>query len=205
MKTKVYLLLFIISTFSCSDSLTSKEGKHKADKKQVKEGELAVIEKSIDSTTFRKEDSSTQTDIKIEISSNLEFLRAQEVHMTLTRIEVVEESFYHLLDSLVKREKKCMDSNIEGLHWTINEFQEDIYTLTLASEVIRRYEGFFYIDEMLFMTSADLPNVYKPTNKMKEFHFERDSLPYPEDYSVYLFTNFNGEIKIVESYLLPCD
>ena len=205
MKIKLYLLLFIISVFSCSDSLTSKEGKHKADKKQIREGELAAIEKSIDTTTLRKEDSSTQTDIKIEISSHLEFLRAQEVHMTLTRLEIVEESFYHLLDSLVKREKECMDSNIEGLHWTINGFQEDIYALTLASEVRRRYKGFFYIDEMLFMTSADLPKVYKPTSKKKEFYFERDSLPYPEDYSVYLFSILNGEIKIVESYPLPCD
>jgi hypothetical protein len=134
-----------------------------------------------------------------------DFEKTYKINLTLPQFEITDSKFYYILDSLNTLEKKCMGSEIHELHWTLNSFSDKVMELTMASGIGKGYKGYFYINKMLYLTSTDLSQVSRPTGKKKNFLFEGKSSIMVEDYSVYLFSKANNEVKIVKAYNLPCN
>lgn len=167
---------------------------------------LAVLDSNkIDSAAPKEIKKKEKINDSLRIKSD-DWTGTREVKLKLNEFKVTDNLFYSLLDSIVKREKKCMNSNLNALHWKLFELKENVFHLTMGSDIGKaKYEGYFMIDNMIFLTTKDIPNKLERTERIEKFKFKNKNFPYPEDYSTYFFANVNGQMKIVKSYTIPCD
>lgn len=209
MKTKIYILvIFTIAFIGCKD--TTKSTNESEVGINVADTILIEPKNSIDSNKVEHTDKvNTKKAInQVETTKELtvDWTGTHEIKLVLNEFRITDSLFYSLLDSLVKREKRCMNSTLSALHWTLFEWQEKVYHLTMSSDVGEaEYLGFFFIDNMLFLTAENLPEQFEQTGKSREFTFQDKNFPYPEDYSSYFIANMNGQMKLVKSYAFPCD
>lgn len=208
MKTNIYILfIFTITFIGCKDTTKSIDKEEK--RINVADSTLTEPSNSIDSNKLELSDTINvrKTQKQVDTTKNTKVKTGTyEVNLVLNEFEIIDSSFHTLLDSLVKRERRCMNSNLNDLHWTLFEWQEKEYHFTMSSGVGEtEYLGFFIINDMLFLTEENLPEQFKKTDKTKKFKFKNKHLPHPEDYSAYFIAKMNGKMTLVKSYPLPCD
>lgn len=223
MNVKSCFNILLLCTFAlgCSNSESSRGEKNLPDDRtEVSEGVAvenanklqtdtvsdvaAVSSDELQTDTLADNKQATSSD-KAKKYIKPDFTENYKVNLTLPQLEIIDSKFYHLLDSLNTLEKKCMGSEIQGLHWTLNSFPDKVMELTMASGIGKGYKGYFYINNMLYLTSTDLSQVSRPSGKKKDFLFEGKNFIMVEDYSVYLLAKENNEVKIVKAYNLPCN
>ena len=209
MNTKIFILVFLaIAIIGCK--VNTKSNDEKAT--NISAANTIQLQPSIaiDSNKIDKVDTTaTKLNVNVDDTSkdiSGDWTGTHEVKLELKEFEVMDSVLYSILDSVVKLEKKCMKSNLSNLHWTLFEWQENVFHLTMSSDVGEaEYKGYFMIDNMLFLTAEYLPKKLKHTGEFKKFTFEDKNVPYPEDYSTYFFANVNGQMKLIKSYTMPCN
>jgi len=211
MNTKIFILVFLaIAIIGCKGNTKSSDEKSThvsaTDTIQLQPSMSITIGSNkidkVDTTATKLNENADGTSKDI----SADWTGTHKVKLELKEFEVMDSVLYSLLDSIVKREKKCMKSNLSALHWTLFEWQENVFHLTMASDVGEtEYKGYFMIDNMLFLTAEYLPKKLKQTGEFKKFTFEDKNFPYPEDYSSYFVANVSGQMKLIKSYTIPCD
>ncbi len=135
----------------------------------------------------------------------VDFTKTVQVKVKMNEIEFLDSVFFKQIDSLIKFEKKCMNSTLKGLHWVFNDIGEKTYELTASSDFAGTYHGYVVIDNSIVFLGPKELRLYRKTERNRMFIFANKKFPFPEDYSVWLF-KFDGErIKLVKSYTFPCD
>jgi len=204
MNTKIFIIVFLaIAMIGCKGNKSSNENTIRVnaeDTIQLQPSSNKIVKVDTKATKLDGIADGTLKD------TSEDWTGTHKVKLELKEFEVMDSVLYSLLDSLVKSEKKCLSSNLSALHWTLFEWQENVYHLTMASDVGEaEYKGYFMIDNMLFLTTENLPKNLKQTGEFKKFEFEDKNFTYPEDYSTYLVANVNGQMKLIKSYTIPCD
>ncbi|MFP5471889.1 MAG: hypothetical protein ACLGGV_09870 [Bacteroidia bacterium] len=195
---RAVIIIVLILNISCDDN--SQKRFTKTSEKKIEKTKKNDIDTSITPTElFEIEDTINKKD------DIFDYTKTIEVEAVMNQVEFIDLNFYNILDSLVKFEKKCLNSNLDELHWTFFKINEKIYEFTAHSDFGGEYSGYTTIDNTLVFFNTDEPSLYKKTNKKREFHFTNKKFPYPEDYSVWILKSKNGEMKILKSYTLPCE
>lgn len=197
-------MIVLILTISCNDNSSQRIIEKTDDLKTEKSEQYIEIDtlKIFADTTKNGEN---RTDRKKTQTDRIDFTETAEIRTTQHEVEFIDLRFYNQLDSLIKYEKMCLGSTLKGLHWTFFKIAENKYELTASSDFGGTYLGYAIIDNSLVFFSPDEPRLYRKAERKKEFKFENKKFPYPEDYSVWIFMNDRNEMKITESYTLPCD
>ncbi|MDT0648461.1 hypothetical protein RM545_17370 [Zunongwangia sp. F260] len=206
---KNYLLFIIALTFICCKNPTDSIGDKKTTiiNKDTVQTDLKISKsgKKVERKDTKQSISANNLTDTTERATGI-LTGTNDNNLALKEFQITESSFNSILDSIVKREKRCMTSSLSNLHWTIFELQENVYHLTMASDIGKAdFKGFFYVDGMLFLTSEKLAGFIKETGKTKEFTFEAKNMTDPEDYSAYFLANLEGKMNMVKSYPLPCE
>lgn len=216
MSKVIYILipLVCLASFSCSKNESTKDVK-------VMPVERTEVSKraAVDSAKKTKIDTiadnkATIADNKRKTSSRKERKyippeppKPYKVSLTLPQVEILNNGFYHVLDSLNTLEMKCMGSEVKrfNLHWVINSWSNEVLELTMESGIGKGYKGYFYINDMLFLLTTNQPQFFRPTSSKKEFVFKGINHIMTEDYSVYLFKEEGSKVILTEKYNLPCN
>lgn len=203
MRQALNTLVVVIVAISCNEQSESYSMVNPDDQNiQAEQIELSDTTKEIQRDTLSHEPEIGSMKVKPGIE---DLSGTTTVKTTQFEIEFVDAAFKHQLDSLIRYEKKCPGSSGSELHWTFFKMTEDKYEFTAHTDFGGNFQGYALIDNSVVFFGPELPSLYSKTERKKDFVFENKKFPYPEDYSVWIFSLEDGVMKVIKSYTLPCD
>ena len=148
------------------------------------------------------------------MGSSNNVLMAQDTNSmirVLNKLSVANDDFKSVLDSLITREEKCNHFQ-KSLIWIVSLIKskegDSLIHITMQSEISKTYKylGYFYINETLFIVKGSTlhQRLFNDCKKEGEIKFKKKSFPYPEDYSLWVYSYKNNILNLMESYPLPC-
>lgn len=138
-----------------------------------------------------------------------------ELSAKSVELSVQNCSFKSTLDSIVDVGSECTVMTV-GLNWVIgithidsNEYKL-VLTLTngLPDFLPDKYPfyGHFYIDSVLICVVGDrIDSLFKPMDSTTLIFQRPEGIPPPEHHSLWYFKYGNGDIKMSDSVVLPCN
>lgn len=136
------------------------------------------------------------------------------VQKRIKRLELINNEFCEILDSLVREERKCEEYHESKLLWSVyfakynkKDYKDiDIIYVTLFSRFNKKGKpmGYFEVNGDAFILFGEYihPDFFIKTNESKTFKTINFALPYLEDHATWIYGYKKRKIFKVKAY--PC-